>query len=85
MPAEEVGEVVKDYEAIFYNISITQHQDFKMCLQHVLKFLKKQGYPLKNTMVSYYSNLLSSYINCNIYPISNAIWLEWDDFEIVDE
>jgi hypothetical protein len=36
MPAEEIGEVVRDYQATFYDISFNTVQDFRMCLQDVL-------------------------------------------------
>ena len=47
----------------------------------MILFLKKQGYSLENS----FSQVFSSYVNCNLDPISKTIWLSEDDLEIVDE
>jgi hypothetical protein len=59
--------------------------DLRMRLYDVILFLKKQGYSLENSFVSYFSQVFSSYVNCNLDPISKTIWLSEDDLEVVDE
>lgn len=56
----------------------------KLRLYDVVIFLKKQGYPIENTFVAYYSNLFSAYINCSLDPISRQIYLSEEDFEVFD-
>ena len=50
----------------------------------MIKFLKRQGYAIESTFVSYYSSVFSAYINCNLDPISETIWLSEDDLEVID-
>ena len=57
----------------------------RLRLHDVILFLKKQGYPLENTFVSYYSAVFSAFINCNLEPISKKVWLTEDDLEMFDD
>jgi hypothetical protein len=57
----------------------------RLRLHDIILFLKKQGYPLDNTFVSYYSTVFSAYINCNLEPISKKVWLTEDDLELFDD
>lgn len=56
-----------------------------MRLYDVVMFLKKQGYALENTYISYYSCVFSAYVNCSLDPVSKTIWLTDDDLELIDE
>lgn len=38
---------------------------YRLRLVDIVKYLKKQGFALDNTFVSYYSSVFSAYINCN--------------------
>lgn len=55
-----------------------------MRLYDVVLFLKKQGYALENTYISYYSSVFSAYVNCNLDPVSKTIWLTQEDLELID-
>jgi hypothetical protein len=57
----------------------------RLRLNDIILFLKKQGYQLDNTFVSYYSTVFSAYINCNLEPISKKVWLTEDDLEMFDD
>lgn len=87
LPDEEIAEVIKDYEANFYDISPESKpdgSDMRLRLYDVVMFLKKQGYPLENTYISYYSSVFSAFVNCNLDPVSKTIWLMDDDLEKID-
>jgi hypothetical protein len=56
----------------------------RLRLHDVIVYLKKQGYPLENTFVSFYSAVFSAFINCNIDPVSKKLWLTEDDLELFD-
>lgn len=56
----------------------------RLRLFDVILFLKKQGFPLENTYISYYSSVFLAYVNCNLDPISKTIWLTDDDLEQID-
>lgn len=47
-------------------------------------FLKKQGYAIENTFISFYSAIFSAYVNCNLDPVSKTIWLTDEDLENID-
>lgn len=91
LPEEECPEVVKDYQASFYDISSQVSQesgslnDMRLRLYDVVMYLKKQGYALENTYISYYSCVFSAYVNCSLDPVSKTIWLTNDDLESVDD
>ena len=53
----------------------------RMRLSDAVFFLKKQGFALENTQVSYYSSIFHAYINCNLDPVSKNIWLSLDELE----
>jgi hypothetical protein len=59
--------------------------DYRLRLYDVVRFLKKLGYSLENTYVSYFSQIFSSFVNCNLDPISKTIWLTEDDLEQIDQ
>jgi hypothetical protein len=62
-----------------------QRPTMRLRLCDVIVFLKKQGYPLEATLVSYYSAVFSAFINCNSDPISKKVWLTEDDLELFDD
>ena len=62
----------------------SQKQDLRIKLNDIVNFLKKQGYPLENTFVSYYSSIFSAYINCNLDPISDSVQITVADLETID-
>lgn len=62
-----------------------QRPTMRLRLFDVIIFLKKQGYPLENTLVSYYSAVFSAFINCNADPIPKKVWLTEDDLELFDD
>ena len=49
-----------------------------------MNFLKKQGYPLENTFVSYYSSIFSAFIQCNLDPVSDSVQITAADLETID-
>jgi hypothetical protein len=57
----------------------------RLRLHDVVVYLKKQGYPLENTFVSFYSAVFSAFINCNVDPVSKKLWLTEDDLELFDD
>jgi hypothetical protein len=105
LPDEQFGEVIRDYEATFYDISenaIEQPQIVKadselsgfkdelhkpvmrLRLTDVMRFLKGLGYKLENCLVSYFSSIFSAYVNCNLDPSSQSIFLTEQDLEMID-
>ena len=60
--------------------------DKEMCFRlfDVIQYLKDQGYRISNTQVSYYSVLFSSFVNCNLDPVSKNIWLSDEDLQNID-
>jgi len=58
--------------------------DLRLRLHDVIVFLKKQGYAIENTFISFYSAIFSAYVNCNLDPVSKTIWLSDEDLEIID-
>lgn len=56
----------------------------RLRLYDVIKYLKRQGYAIDNTFVSYYSSIFSAYINCNLDPVSKNVLLAEDDLEVID-
>lgn len=55
--------------------------EYRLRLADVIKHLKRQGYSLENVYVSYYSQIFSAFVNCNLDPIPNTIWLSEDDLQ----
>ena len=53
-------------------------------LSEIVNFLKKQGYPLENTFVSYYSSIFSAFIQCNLDPVSDSVQITAADLETID-
>ena len=47
-------------------------------------FLKKQGYPLDGTNVSYYSAIFSAFVNCNVDPVGDFVHICERDLELID-
>lgn len=64
-------EFVPDYPASFYDME----GGLRLRLFDVVLFLKKQGYALESTYISYYSAVFSAHVNCNTDPVSKTIWL----------
>jgi hypothetical protein len=56
----------------------------RLRLYDVVKYLKRQGYAIENTFISYYSSIFSAYINCNLDPVSKTVFLAEDDLELID-
>ena len=54
--------------------------DFECNLADVVVFLKKCGYPLENSFVSFQSPVFSAYINCGLDPLPQSIKLTKEDF-----
>lgn len=53
--------------------------EFQLCT--LIEFLKKQGYPIENSFVSYYSSDFQVHINCGPEPVSKAVALSITDLE----
>ena len=49
-----------------------------------MAFLKRQGYPLEATNVSYYSAIFSAFVNCNMDPVGDFVHICEKDLEIID-
>ena len=59
--------------------------DLYFHLSDVIAFLKRQGYPIDGTNVSYYSSILSAFVNCNKDPISDSVYIAaGKDLEIIN-
>ena len=50
-------------------------------LAQLTQFIKKQGYPISSSFVSYYSADFQAQVNCGPEPISNAIPISYQDLE----
>lgn len=55
--------------------------EFEFKLSKLVNFIKKQGYPIENTFVSYYSADFQVNINCGNDPISPTITICPSDLE----
>ena len=69
------------------SMTITQVQEPKETffrLNEVIGFLKRQGYPLEGTNVSYYSAIFSAFVNCNSDPVGDFVHIVEKDLEIID-
>jgi hypothetical protein len=73
-----------DASAVLPNSGSKTNDDMRLRLHDVIVFLKKQGYALENTFISFYSSIFSAYVNCNLDPVSKTIWLTDEDLEIID-
>ena len=49
-----------------------------------MSFLKRQGYPLEGTNVSYYSAIFSAFVNCNMDPVGDFVHICEKDLEMID-
>ena len=78
LPDGASPELVRDYPANFYDMD-KQGGDLRLRLFDVVHFLKKQGYALESTYISYYSPVFSAYVNCNKDPLAKTIWLTQQD------
>ena len=56
----------------------------RLRLYDAINHLKRQGYPIENTFVSYYSAICSAYVNCNLDPVSKQIFLAESDFDVIE-
>ena len=61
-----------------------RRRNLKLKLNDVILYLKKQGYPIESTLISFYSNLFSAFVNCNSDPLSDYIQLSEEDLEVID-
>jgi len=52
-------------------------------LSDAIVFLKRQGYPIDGTNVSYYSSIFSAFVNCNTDPVSEFVYIAGKDLEII--
>ena len=53
-------------------------------LSEIIVFLKRQGYPLEGTNVSYYSSIFSAFVNCDIDPVGDFVHIREQDLELID-
>ena len=72
----EFGDEFQDSER-----SKNAHIDLEFKLHKLVDFLKKQGYPIENSFVSYYSADFQVQINCGPEPISKVVALSMTDLE----
>ena len=56
--------------------------EFEYNLCNLTNHIKKQGFPIENTFVSYYSADFQALINCGPEPISKAITISLSDLEV---
>ena len=63
-----------------FNIEKPLELEFK--LSKLLTFIRKQGYPIDNSFISYFSVDFQVQINCGPDPISQAVVLNPSDLEI---
>lgn len=62
-----------------------RRRNLKLKLNDVIMHLKKEGYPIEEgTLISFYSNLFSAFVNCNSDPLSDYIQLSEEDLEVID-
>lgn len=69
----EGGESVEDVDL--------DNIEFEYKLSNLINYIKKQGYPIENSFVSYYSADFQALINCGPEPISKAITISLSDLE----
>ena len=84
LPNQEFVEVIKGFDAPFFNYLDKGQSELRVFLMDILSFVKDQGFALENTQVSYYSQVFGAFINCCLYPVSKTIWLAHEDFELID-
>lgn len=58
--------------------------DLYFHLSDTIAFLKRQGYPIDGTNVSYYSSILSAFVNCNRDPVSDSVYIAGKDLELIN-
>ena len=46
--------------------------------------MKRQGYPIESTNVSYYSAIFSAFVNCNMDPVGDFVHICEKDLELID-
>lgn len=67
--------------------SSSSHQESKeyfFKLEDAIVFLKRQGYPIDGTNVSYYSSIFSAFVNCDMDPVGDFVHISEKDLEIID-
>lgn len=47
-------------------------------------FLKRLGYPIDGTNVSYYSSIFSAFVNCDVDPVGEFVHISEKDLEVID-
>lgn len=53
-------------------------------LDDAIVFLKRQGYPIDGTNVSYYSSIFSAFVNCDVDPVGDFVHISEKDLEVID-
>ncbi len=53
-------------------------------LGEAIVFLKRQGYPLEGTNVSFYSSIFSAFVNCDMDPVGDFVHISEKHLEIID-
>ena len=49
----------------------------------ILTFLRRQGFPVEGTCVSYYSSIFSAFVNCNTDPVGDFVHIQAKDLEVI--
>jgi hypothetical protein len=88
LPEEDHACIVKKFKANFHAVQKEdslqvqgEDSDLRFRLHDAVVFLKRQGFALENTFVSYFSSVFNAYINCNLDPVSKQIWIREEEFE----
>jgi len=60
-------------------------EDLFFRLSEAIVFLKRQGYAIDGTNVSYYSSIFSAFVNCYQDPIGDYVHIQEKDLEMIEE
>ena len=47
--------------------------------------MKRQGFPIEGSTVSYYSSIFSAFVNCSTDPVGDFVHISEKDLEIIGE
>ena len=56
-------------------------EDHYFKLGEVIAFLRRQGFPVEGTSVSYYSSIFSAFVNCSSDPNGEFVHIQTTDLE----
>ena len=60
-----------------------QKEDFFFKLSDAIVYLKRQGFAIDGTNISYYSSIFSAFVNCYQDPVGDFVHIFEKDLEII--